>query len=99
MTWQRYKKDQLASVHVKIICIRNLTNIILWEETNLKYRTEVKKEKHKDFRKMKMVQLVIFYPAGCEAPTGQFTKQNRLYRDVEINSKLHTAITQLVTDI
>jgi hypothetical protein len=49
MTWQRYKKDQFTSVHVKIICIRNLTYIILREETNLKYRTEVKKGKAKGF--------------------------------------------------
>jgi len=32
-------------------------------------------------------------------PIGKHTKQNRLYRDADINSKLHTALTQLVTDI
>jgi hypothetical protein len=49
MTWQKHKKDQVTSVHVKITPIRNLTNIIFREETNLKYRTKVKKLKAQGF--------------------------------------------------
>jgi hypothetical protein len=41
ITRQWHTKDQLTSVHVKIIWIRYLTDIFLWEETNLKKKEDV----------------------------------------------------------